>query len=114
MKYLGIDYGQAGVGLALAEGRGPAVPVKILDKNGVGSIIDRIKEFIDKEKIEVVVVGWPLSLSGRVVESTKNVDTFVKALRAAIDKEIVLEDERLSSKAVTSLTGQTKGIDAQA
>jgi len=96
--YLGIDYGSKRIGLALAESSGPALPWKIIDYHGDVALIEEIKQIVTAEQIDKIVVGWPLSLQGKVTERTTVTDNFIKALQAAVDREIIMEDERLTSK----------------
>jgi putative Holliday junction resolvase len=108
---LGLDFGQKRIGLALAEERGPAAPWKIIENTGTDSVIDEIKEIILEHNITQIVVGWPLSLGGKVTERTQLTDAVIKALQLATDVEVVMEDERLTSSIVTKATGDRKDID---
>jgi putative Holliday junction resolvase len=95
--YLGIDYGSKRIGLALAESTGPALPWKIIDYTGDDALIAEIKKIIISEHIDRIVVGWPLSLQGKITERTNATDAFIKALQSSVDKEIIMEDERMTS-----------------
>lgn len=95
--YLGIDYGSKRVGLALSEVSGPALPWKIIDYHGDAALIKQIKDIVATEGIEKIVIGWPLSLQGKITERTMATDAFMKALQVAVDKELIMEDERMTS-----------------
>jgi putative Holliday junction resolvase len=95
--YLGIDYGSKRIGLALAEATGPSLPWKIIDYPGDSALIEEIKKIVASEHIDRIVVGWPLSLQGKITERTTATDTFIKALQAGVDVEIIMEDERMTS-----------------
>ena len=95
--YLGIDYGSKRIGLALAQASGPALPWKIIDYAGDTALIEEIKKIVLSEQVDRIVVGWPLSLQGKITERTTATDAFIKALQTAIDKEIIMEDERMTS-----------------
>ena len=107
---LGIDYGDKRIGLALSEERGPALPWKILDNSSQTRVIEELKTIVQEQHITAIVIGWPLNMQGQVTERTKITDVFVKAVQAAIDCEIILEDERWTSK-VVDRAGITGPID---
>jgi RNase H-fold protein (predicted Holliday junction resolvase) len=52
--------------------------------------------------VDLVVVGWPLSLSGQVTAQTQETKIFIDKL-AAQGFQVEREDERLSSRAAQKL-----------
>lgn len=113
MKILGLDYGEKKIGLSLSAGN-IALPWKIL--SGFKSnqeAIQEIKKIIIQEKIEIVVIGRPISLQGNLSQQTKIVNKFVELLHKEINIPLVGVDERFSSQmAQKQLAG--KNDDAQA
>ncbi len=75
MRYLGIDYGAKRIGLALSDEHGiiafPYAAVKNLDD---------VCAVIKKEGVGTVVVGWPLSSTGREGGQAKEVREFAAKL----------------------------------
>ena len=113
MKVLGIDYGEKKVGLSLSAGS-LALPWKILnDFKSNQELIEEIIKIIKQEKIEIVVVGMPLSLQGKLSAQTKVVKEFFELFKKNISIPLFAIDERYSSQmAQTQLAG--KNDDAQA
>lgn len=109
--YLGIDYGEKRVGLAISESRGPAVAWKILANKGSDSLIVELKQIVSEQGIELIVVGLPVSFQGRVTERTKITQEFVDQLRTVLNINIVTEDERLTSSMVSKETGRRQQLD---
>ncbi len=94
-KLLGIDYGQSKVGLALADIETKiAVPLEVVNIKDLGL---RIKDLIELEVIERVVVGLPLGMNGQETEQTREVKKFIKDLRSKTNIEIITADERLTT-----------------
>ncbi|MDP2736295.1 MAG: Holliday junction resolvase RuvX, partial [bacterium] len=60
------------------------------------------------EKIDVVVVGKPVSISNSQFSISKQFDNFFNELKSRISVPIELVDERLSSKAADALPGDKK------
>ncbi len=56
MKILGIDYGKAKVGLALATGS-LAEPWKVLRYQDTGILEDKLRKIIEEREVDKVVVG---------------------------------------------------------
>ena len=108
MNYLGIDWGEKRIGLALADGETKiATPFKVV------SNVDEVIRTIDEEEIDLVVLGKPISknnydppASGEITNEKYN--RFVKDLKAKIKIPLGLVDERLSSKAADALVGNKK------
>lgn len=94
-KLLGIDYGEAKCGLALADpATKTAVPLSVVDFK---DLRPRIEDLIKSEGIGKIVVGLPLGMDGQETEQTAKVKEFIQDLRSKIDVEVVAEDERLTT-----------------
>jgi putative Holliday junction resolvase len=94
INYLGVDWGEKRIGLALADSENKiATPFKTI-KN-----ISELVKIILEEDINSVVIGLPKKMSTGIIENS-NFSKFIKILRTRlVDKNISLEfmDERLSS-----------------
>lgn len=113
MNYLGVDWGEKRIGLALADSETKiATPFKV-----VGNLQEVMAE-IKKEEIDVIVVGKPLpifnfsakggSVSGGQFPISKQFGEFIKLLKKKINIPVEMADERLSSKAADALSGTKK------
>ncbi|MAG29214.1 Holliday junction resolvase RuvX [bacterium] len=92
MNYLGIDYGKSKIGLAIAKDG-----VKVATPFSVVNSIDEVKSVVSKELIDEIVVGYPLSLSGKQGSQAREVDAFIKQLES-LAKPIHKQDERFSTR----------------
>ena len=101
-KYLGIDWGEKRIGLALAdEETSLALPFKT-----VGSLAELL-EVIKEEEIDEIVLGSPKKMSGAAANNPLWL-AFVEELKIKSGQEIHLLDERLSSLAADALSGEKK------
>jgi putative holliday junction resolvase len=111
-KYLGIDWGEKRIGLALGDNETKlATPYKT-----VGSIEEIVKA-VREEKISVVVVGKPLKMQNEKLKMQNEFLDFLVLLKKKLNISIETVDERLSSKAADALSGNKKekaGRDALA
>ena len=99
-RALGVDLGERRIGLALSDpSRTVASPFQVLRRSGDAATDRRaIVEVAREEGANVIVVGLPLSLSGRAGPAAKAALVEVEALRAvAGDIELVVHDERLTT-----------------
>jgi len=102
-KYLGVDWGEARIGLALADGETKlATPFKT-----VGSVAE-VLELVQTEAIDVLVLGRPDSITDTKFPVSKQFEAFLNELKSKTSVKIETIDERLSSKAADALPGSKK------
>lgn len=113
---LSIDYGKKYLGLAIAPywpatqeiaddiDLKIAMPYEILENKNGKFLLDSLKKIINEKKIKEVIVGRPLSLSGRITEQTKIIDNFIEILKKEVDIPVIGFDERLTSKMAEKLS----------
>lgn len=81
MKYLGIDYGEKRIGLAVSDDAGKiAFPRATVPNNG--KLFETLAGIIAEEKIETIVVGDTRAFSGFENKVTKEAEDFVEQLKA--------------------------------
>src|SRR3989339_428521 len=102
-RYLGIDWGEKRIGLALGDDEtGIATPCGVADS--AAGVLDLTK----KEEIDKIIIGLPVKMSGEKNETPPAFDKFVKYLRANSGVPVEFMDERLTSKAADALPGTKK------
>lgn len=98
MRYLGIDYGEKRIGVAVSDPEGRiAFPRMKLRNRGNKHLWDQIREFLVKEKISKVVVGLPLGFDMSETEESRKVRKFVKEFKKRIALPVEFENEILTS-----------------
>ncbi len=96
-RILGIDYGSRRIGLSLSDPLGLiATPIDALQNDG--SLFNNLIGIIASEKIRIVVVGMPLNLKGELGKKSQEVREFIDLLRTKTDAEIMVWDERFTTK----------------
>ena len=103
MKYLGIDWGEKRIGLAMGDSE-----LKLATPYKVVADINEIKEVVKREKIVKIILGKPVKMAGYIEELAPAFLEFTKSLKAAVVAPVELVDERLSSKAADALPGDKK------
>ena len=116
-RALGVDLGARRIGLALSDpSRTVATPHEVLRRSGDPAADRRaIVDAARRQNAGVIVVGLPLSLSGRTGPAAQATLEEVEALRAvAGDIEVTVHDERLTTvTAERALTEARMGREAR-
>ncbi|HPE55368.1 MAG TPA: Holliday junction resolvase RuvX [Bacteroidales bacterium] len=95
-RILAIDYGQKRVGLAVTDEH--QIIATALDTIHVKDIIAYLKQYVQQEKVDCIVVGEPKQMNNKASESVKYIDPFVKHLKKIFsDIPIDRYDERFTS-----------------
>jgi putative Holliday junction resolvase len=95
---LGIDYGRARIGLALADGRtGLARPLDTLKRINRNEDMRRLREIVRAHGIKQIVVGLPLRLDGSRGEMAEEAARFGERIRKQLGVPVEMVDERLTS-----------------
>ena len=100
MRTLGIDYGEARVGIAVTDLLGiTAQGLETIQRNGSDKVIlRRLDEIFEKYEVDTIVVGMPLNMNGTMSERAKITEQFVHKLKCKYNKmKIETIDERLTT-----------------
>ena len=95
-RILAIDYGRRRTGLAVTD------PAQIIPGGlttvATGELLKFLDDYMKRETVERVVVGWPTQTSGQPSENQQRVAKFVRAFeRRHPDVPVVKQDERFTS-----------------
>ena len=99
-RLLGIDFGQARIGVAGSDEIGlMAHPVETIHLREVADPCGRIAEICKQRRSELVVVGMPFRMDGSAGIAAEKVEEFIKKLRKALPEEVEIatHDERLTT-----------------
>lgn len=95
-RILAIDYGRRRTGLAVTD------PAQIIPGGlttvATGELLKFLDDYMKRETVDRVVVGWPTQTSGQPSENQQRVAEFVRAFeRRHPDVPVVKQDERFTS-----------------
>ena len=109
MRYMGIDYGDSRVGVAVSDPLGitsqglETIPNKVYDK-----MITRISELINEYSPDKIIVGMPKNMDGTIGKRGEISQKFVDDLSKVYpDAEYILWDERLSTVQASRVLNET-------
>lgn len=100
LKALGIDYGEARVGVACSDELGMlAHPVETIEVRRIDPV-SRIVEIATERGTGVIVIGMPYRLDGSRGPAAVKVEKFMaRVVRALPDLRVISHDERLTTVA---------------
>ena len=100
MRTLGIDYGDARVGIAISDALGiTAQGLETISYNGNDKILlRRLDEIITEYNVYKIIVGMPLNMNGTKTIRAEVTEKFIHKLKCKYNKiEIETVDERLTT-----------------
>ena len=99
MRAIGLDLGSKRIGVALSTSDGTlATPYEVVQRSGDRQRDHRrIKELAEEAEAEIIVVGLPLHLDGRLSESAKRAIAESEELRVTTGLPVETYDERLTT-----------------
>lgn len=100
MRKLGIDYGDARVGIAITDGLNITVQgLETIQRNNSDKVVlKRIDELLEFYDIDTIVVGLPITLKGTKSIRTEETEKFIHKLKCKYNKlKIETMDERLTT-----------------
>ena len=96
-KALGIDLGEARVGVAVSDDLGmlahplETIPVKTSD------VKKRILALATERGVQTIIVGMPRNMDGTYGPAATKAKEFIEALKASTDCKVIAWDERLTT-----------------
>ncbi|NPB08104.1 MAG: Holliday junction resolvase RuvX [Aquificae bacterium] len=96
MKVLAVDYGTKRVGLAVGDEELKIVSPKEVVKTE--KALTRIKEIVKESGIGKIILGYPITLSGKEGQRARLVKAFYEKLKQELPEvEVILWDERFTT-----------------
>lgn len=101
MRALGLDLGSKTCGIALSDPSmilASGVETFRFEEGNYQLALDYVKTFIDNNKVELVVLGYPKNMDGSTGFQSKISEDFKLKLEEVTSAKIILWDERLTSR----------------
>lgn len=100
MRKLGLDYGDARVGVAITDELNITVQgLETIHHNGNDKLVlKRLEEILEEYKIDTIVVGMPLNMDGSKTFRVETTEKFIHKIKCKFNKiKIETIDERLTT-----------------
>lgn len=98
MIYLGLDLGSKTLGLSISDRTSTiATSLVVLRYNDYDELLLALEKIVIDKKVDAFVLGNPLNLDGSLSKRSEITLEFKKMLENKFDKDVYLQDERLST-----------------
>jgi putative Holliday junction resolvase len=101
MRYMGLDYGDKTVGVAVSDEMGitaqPYITITRERRNKLRQTCKQIEDIIREKNIEIIVVGKPLNMNGTEGERIEETREFIEMVRRRTGLTVEELDERLTT-----------------
>ncbi len=115
LRTIGIDYGDARVGVAVSDPLGyTAQGIATLPNKVYSKMLDKLIEIINQYDAKKIVIGYPKNMNGTEGERCEVTEAFAQDIKNNFpDVEIFLCDERLTTVQAAGILNRTntRGID---
>ena len=106
-RLIGLDLGSKRIGVSICdEKQSIATPFKTINKTNTSELIDELKKLIEEYNIKGIVIGNPINMDGTLGRSSQSVNDVANNIDKAINIDVCLWDERLSTVGAFNLSSQ--------
>ena len=106
-RLIGLDLGSKRIGVSICDERqSVATPFKTITKSNTNDLIFELKEIIAEYGIKGIIIGNPLNMDGSSGRSAQSVNDVSHNIDRAINVDVCLWDERLSTVGAFNLSSQ--------
>ena len=102
MRYLGLDLGEKTLGISISNGIIANNYKTLRHDSEYDRLILDVFEIVKEEHIDKIVLGFPKNMNNSIGKRAEITLDFKKKLEDKIKIEVILEDERLTSKLANS------------
>ena len=106
-RLIGLDLGSKRIGVSISdEKQSIAIPFKTINKTNTNELIKELKKLINEYDIKGIIIGNPINMDGSLGRSAQSVNDVSNNIDKAIDVDVCLWDERLSTVGAFNLSSQ--------
>ena len=106
-RLIGLDLGSKRIGISICdEKQSIATPFKTIIKTNTNNLIAQLQEIINEYSIRGIIIGNPINMDGSFGRSAQSVNDVSNNIDQAIDLDVCLWDERLSTVGAFNLSSQ--------
>ena len=105
MRYLGLDLGSKTLGVSISDASGIiASSYKTIPHNEeYNRLVEEVGKIIEEKHIDKIVLGFPKNMDNSIGEKGKLSMKFKEKLETKYNIEVILQDERLTTRQAESV-----------
>ena len=106
-RLIGLDLGSKRIGVSICDDKQSiATPFKTINKTNTNQLIQELIKLVKEYNIKGIIIGNPINMDGSMGRSAQSVNDVSKNIDKAIDVDVCLWDERLSTIGAFNLSSQ--------
>ena len=106
-RLIGLDLGSKRIGVSICdEKQSIATPFRTINKTNTDDLIQELKKMVNEYNIKGIVIGNPINMDGSLGRSAQSVNDVSNNIDQAINVDVCLWDERLSTVGAFNLSSQ--------
>ena len=106
-RLIGLDLGSKRIGVSICdEKQSIATPFRTINKTNTNELIAELNELINEYNIKGIIIGNPINMDGSLGRSAQSVNDISTNIDSAVDVDVCLWDERLSTVGAFNLSSQ--------
>lgn len=98
MRYIGLDLGTKTLGISLSKGIIASNFKTLRHNEDYDYLVKEVLKIVIEEHIDKIILGYPKNMNNTIGERANITLEFKKKLEEATGLEVIMEDERLTSK----------------
>lgn len=108
-RILAIDFGKRHIGLAVSDPTQTiATGLDTIDYHHQKEVIAKLQQIVKQKEVEKIVLGYPVSMSGKITKIGLEVLEFKKNLEQNLNMKVELLDERLTTEISKRIVEQVR------
>jgi len=115
MRYLGIDYGEKKIGIAVSDEDGKiAMPYSVIANIGMQKAIDDVKKICREKEVGKIVIGESKNFKGESNLIMREIEKFKKIIEKETELPVFYHPEVYSTMEASRLSAKNVQLDASA
>lgn len=103
MRYIGLDLGTKTLGISISNGIIASNYGTIRHNEEYERLVLEVEKIVEEKKIDKIVLGFPKNMNNTLGERAMITLKFKEMLEAKLLIEVIMEDERLTSKVANNI-----------
>ena len=106
-RLIGLDLGSKRIGVSICDDKQSiATPFKTINKTNTNQLIKELNDLVNEYNIKGIIIGNPINMDGSSGRSAQSVNDVSNNIDKAINVDVCLWDERLSTVGAFNLSSQ--------
>ena len=106
-RLIGLDLGSKRIGVSICDDKQSiATPFRTINKTNTNELIKELNDLVNEYNIRGIIIGNPINMDGSSGRSAQSVNDVSSNIDKAINVDVCLWDERLSTVGAFNLSSQ--------